>query len=291
MSSSSPAPPTPALIDELSAAKVPLLEKRTLGMRNVRCGSVTTHQGDWFVCRANQDPGRARLLDVAVRLRGQREMPCLAVLEPPANGDRRLDVTDEYLRAYQSIAWHVFGIALVVDSPGRTFAVSDVSPTDAARAEFEVLVTALASALHEDARTAADGTRWMVPEDSREAEALVRITCNRVLRPRGFRREIDGGDLGKKYSGFWRRAEADGVWTCKEGLVRAIALESKLNEDSEAPLCQVVDHLAHVTSSGRSGGVVGVRVHLADRVPRIPSTEIKQIEHSMLVRYFNVVVQ
>jgi hypothetical protein len=282
--------PTPVLIEELAATEVFPSEKRPLGMLGVRSGTVKHGGGEWVVCRAPQDPGRARLLDVAVGLVEQHNAPCLAILEQPAEKERKMEASAEYLRVYQNIAWRAFGVAFVLDVAGRTLAAGDVAPDAPARAEFDRLVAEIDANLREDAGTAPEGTRWMVPEDSREAEALVRLTMNRVLRPRGYRRKLDGGTLGKTYKGFWRGAEADGVWSHESAGVRHLALESKLTEDIEAPLCQVVDHLAHLMSGGNAGGVVCVRVYGAGRVPQERTGGMKRLEEAVLVRYLDVVL-
>jgi hypothetical protein len=113
---------------------------------------------------------------------------------------------------------------------------------------------------------------------------------NRVLQPKGYQRRIDDSDsaLGKAYTGFWRRAEADGVWTKAGAPVQHLALESKLTEDAEAPLCQVVDHLAHLMSDGSTGGIVYVRVHRAGHEPAAPSPALKRLEEAWLVRYLDI---
>jgi hypothetical protein len=199
-------------------------------------------------------------------------------------------MSDAFLRAYQRIVWQAFGVAFVLDAPGQDFVFSDVAPTGPQRAEFDQLAAEIDAALREDAGTASEGTRWMNPEDSREAEALVRLTMNRVMRPKGYRRKVDGGSRGKTYKGFWRGAEADGVWTNDEAHVQHIALESKLNEDVDAPLCQVVDHLAHLMSGGECGGVLCVRTHRKGHTPKEQSPGMKQLEDALLVRYLDVVL-
>lgn len=279
----------PALITELAQTSLEASERPVLGMRAVRSASVRHTTGEWFVCRAPQDPSCARLLDVAVKLRDQRDVPCLAILEPPRDKEgAKVNASDEDLRAYQGILWRAFRVAFVLDDARRNFAPARVVPTAAARADFDRLVAEVKEALREDASTAAKGTRWMLPEDSREAEALVRLTMNRVVGAKGYRRKIDGGPLGKTYKGFWRGAEADGVWSNDEAQVRRLALESKLNEDTEAPLCQPVDHLAHLQSGGHIGGVLCVRVHRANHAPRERTADMKRLEEALLVRYLDI---
>src|SRR5262249_22881206 len=109
------------------------------------------------------------------------------------------------------------------------------------------------------------------------------------LRAKGYRRHVEkASSLPKAYRGFWRGAEADGVWSHDGAPVRHIALESKLNEDSKAPLSQILDHLAHVLSPGVSAGAVHVRVHRAKRKAGQRTEAMDQLENSMLVRYLDV---
>lgn len=282
--------PTPELIAKLATAELTPATGNVLGMAQVRSAMVPSPNGDWFVCRAPQNPGCARLLDVVVKLRAQHDVPCLAVLEPPNSKEGKLGPRAAYLSAYQGAAWHALRVALVLEDGERTFAPVDAAPNVVARAEFEKLVVAIDAALRADASTAREGARWILPEDSREAEALVRLTMNRVLRPMGYKRKVDGGTLGKTYAGFWRRPEADGVWTSDHGQLRHVALESKLDEDAPWPLCQIVDHLAHVTSEG-GGGVLHVRVHRAGSVPAAHTPAMRRLEDALLVRYLDVGLQ
>ncbi|HEY3821857.1 MAG TPA: hypothetical protein VGL81_32045 [Polyangiaceae bacterium] len=279
--------PSPDVIAMLAQSEVVPATNKPLGMMDVRCATVRHPTGEWFVCSAPQDAGRARLLDVAMLLRPRQDVPCLAILKPPTESDRVLELTNGYLAAYQGAAWAALGIAVILDDGKRAFEPAPVVPTPEARARFNLLVDEIHTELRADAGTAEQGTRWLLPEDSREAEALVRLTMHHVLRPRGYLRKVDGGALGKTYKGFWRGAEADGVWTSDKSDVPHLALESKLNEDVEAPLCQIVDHLAHVTAAG-GGGVVCVRVHLPGRVPRERTVGMKRLEETVLVRYLDI---
>lgn len=282
--------PTSDVLATLAQTDLVPVPNKPLGMADVRSATVKHATGEWFVCSAPQDPGRARLLDVAVLLRAPHDLPCLAILKPPTESGRTLELKEGYLPAYQGAAWHGLNVAVVLDDGKRTFEPAAVAPAADARARFDRLVEEIHSELRADASTAEQGTRWLLPEDSREAEALVRLTMNRVLRPKGYLRKVDGGALGKTYKGFWRGAEADGVWTCDGSDVPHIALESKLNEDVEAPLCQVVDHLAHVTAAG-GGGVVCVRVHRAGRVPRERTAGMRRLEDALLVRYVDICLE
>ena len=278
--------PTPEVIARLASAQL-TPQKKSLGMSAVRAAIVPHTSGEWSVCRAPQDPGCARLLDVAVLLRGQHRLPCLTILEPPRDQERKLDVTEAYLSAYQGLAWHAFGVVLVLDDGKCRLAPAAVAPNTPSRVAFDGLMADIESALKDDAKTADEATRWMVPEDSREAETLVRLTMNRVLRPRGYLRHVDGGTLRKVYKGFWRGAEADGRWTNSETTLRHIVLECKLTEDHEAPLCQVVDHMAHVTCNG-GGGAACVRLYKQGQSPLPHSGAMGRLEEVALVRYLDI---
>jgi hypothetical protein len=272
--------------------------KRPLGMAGVRSELVRRETGTWLVCRAPQDPSCARLLDVAVALREQEGTPCLAILEPPADKKRKLAQTPGYLSAYQGIAWHALGVAFVLDDGPLHFSPANVTPRKEVGEAFEQLVGEIEAALIRDAKMMPGESSWILPEDSREAEALVRVTMNHVLHPRDYRRHVEAPTLAKTkaYAGFWRKGEADGLWTNRAAQVQHVALECKLDEDRDAPLCQIVDHLAWVISEG-TGGVLGVRIHRREeRNPKRKPNDamyrlgqaVKQLEKAVLVRYLDI---
>ena len=226
-------------------------EFKSLGMTRI----IRATLGDWLVCRAEQQPSCARLLDVAVGLREKSNLPVLAMLAPPPDAaPLKNDASArEYVRQYQTCAWHGCGVAFVLDD-----GVSSFEPYEelATRGDFDALVKKIAQQLAHDVHDQSSSAFWITPDGSRELEALVRISVDRALRADGFKRHIDDeAALPKTYKGFWRNAEADGVWSRAEGEPQHLALEVKLAEDVEAPLCQVVDHFAHARAAVLVRGV------------------------------------
>lgn len=199
----------------------------------------------WVACRMAQDPSAARLLDAAVAFRSTvpDAVGAVAILTAPTSGGkRRQGLEAHYVQRYQSAAWHGLGVVFVAEHPKSEAARSWSVGAEATRGDFDDLARAVQSQLHKDCAS------WTRAEESREAEGLVRPSVHRALLAAGFRRSFRDTDKphgGKCYHGFWRRAEADGVWVRDSGAPRRVALEVKLGEDVEAPLCQVVDHLGH----------------------------------------------
>jgi hypothetical protein len=287
-------------VKALASTKLTAETGTVVGMAGVRHGTVEHGGQRWFVCRAPQDANCARLLEVAVTLRDRHKLgadaPCLAILEPPSGKTSKLAVGNDYLHSYQAIMWNAFRVAFTLDVADRGFAPSHRTPSPKARGEFNRLIDLVDVALADDARkTDSERSFWMTPADSREAEALVRLTMDRILRKEGYQRRIDDKSpaKSKRYAGFWRRPEADGVWTKPNANtdVRHVALECKLTEEPEAPLCQVVDHLAHAMSDG-NGGAVYVRLQRpGDNVTRPTPLMValrQQLEDAWLVRYLDI---
>jgi hypothetical protein len=54
----------------------------------------------------------------------------------------------------------------------------------------------------------------------------------------------------RRYSGFWRRPETDGLWQRAVGIPATFALEVKLDEDMNNPLCQAVEPLGRLRRDG-----------------------------------------
>jgi len=81
------------------------------------------------------------------------------------------------------------------------------------------------------------------PKNSRAAERLIFPLVEEALKGMdpGFARAAS-----RRYAGFWRRPEADGIWRRGSGMPASFALEVKLDEDSNNPLCQAVEVLGHV---------------------------------------------
>ena len=241
-----------ALIDQARKALNPegrdaVGDFRRLPTSKVRGAVFNWSDQQWVACRMAQDPSAARLLDAVVAFRSTvpDAVGAVAILTAPTSSAERKGArktSDDYVRRYQSAAWHGLGVVFVAELPKSEAARSWSVGATPERGDFDDLARAVESQLR------ADSASWTRAEDSREAEGLVRPSVHRALLAAGFRRSFKDTDKphgGKCYRGFWRRAEADGVWVRDSGVPRRVALEVKLGEDVEAPLCQVVDHLGH----------------------------------------------
>ena len=264
-----------------------------LDMKDVECAELIHGKKTWLAYRASQNPSCARLLEVAVVLRGERNVPVLAILTKPQSTSKRAKLPKpDYIQRYQAAAWHGLGVAFVADDDGKIAwsPVSDEARIAGARESFDAIVADVVAQLDRDRADKSEHRFWMPCADSGEAEGLVRISVHRALSrsPHHFVRTTEAtGPARKGYQGFWRGAKADGVWHRPEAEPKQVALEVKLHEDAEAPLCQVVDHVAH------AGAVIHVRVGVGSakvepEARKALDHAMKQLEDRLLIKYIQL---
>jgi hypothetical protein len=200
----------------------------------------------WAACGGKQDSNAARLLDAAVAHRmsvGARYG--IAILHPPAGNSKHDPGKPEFLSAYQAAAWHGCGILFLRETPLSTPPRWQMPPPPADHRRF-------LDALECDIREAL-AAKDAIPSDflysSTDVECIVRPIVHRLLFKRGYNR------AEPHFGSFWRRAMADGSWRIDSGdCPRRIALEVKLAEDVDWPLCQPIEAL------GAHDAVLVVRV-------------------------------
>jgi hypothetical protein len=170
----------------------------------------------------------------------------IAILEPPLEVTGPNGAPPDYLLRYRRAAWHGFGVAWVTkDAIADGWTVDRVGPPTHT-AWFDDLADQVLREL---------GEMCVDPDTCKrsdhDAEPIVCPIVERLLVARGF-------GLQKKadlpYQAFWRVARSDGAWKRDSEDPKLVALEVKLNEDTGAPFCQVVENL------GRADAVIQVRL-------------------------------
>jgi hypothetical protein len=190
----------------------------------------------WAACRGKQDSNAARLLDAAVAHRmsvGARH--AVAILQAPQGASKHDAGSEAFFRAYQAAAWHGCGILFLRETTPVVEPRWHVpSPPRDHRRFLETVEADIRAAL-----AAPDAIPQDFLHSSSDAECIVRPIVHRILFKRGY----DRGEA--QYSSFWRRAVTDGSWRIDGGdAPHRIALEVKLAEDVDWPLCQPIEALA-----------------------------------------------
>jgi hypothetical protein len=248
----------------------------------------------WVAVVGHQNPESARLIEAAVAYRYKEGSPAgvVAILEKhPSASSKAALPKDDYVTRYQTVAWQGLNVLFTfrddAASQCHAWKQTSLSPAD----DFPAIARDVELVLNLDKET------WIPIEGSNEAEGLVRPSVHTVLKRYGFKRERgipapkgtslvknedDGeGTGGKGYQGFWRRGASDGLWSRTTGTPHRIALEVKVSEDVDAPLCQVIDHL------GAAGAVLVVRVGGKPDY-RGAKAPMDQLQGRLPVRYIHI---
>jgi hypothetical protein len=238
----------------------------------------------WAVCSGKQDSNAARLLDAAVAHRmGVGARYGVAILRPPS-GTSKFDAgTPEFLRAYQAAAWHGCGVLFLLETTNPPSPRWQTPPPPADHRRF-------LEGLENDIRGAL-ATPDVIPSDflhsSSDAECVVRPIMHRLLYRRGYNR------TDAHYASFWRRTMTDGSWRIDGGdAPRRIALEVKLAEDVDWPLCQPIEALAahdavlvvRIVTPGVGKSLAGIAPAAKEAVSRMTGTlPVRSIEFNSAV--------
>lgn len=211
-------------------------KRATLPLGTYTATTVSAFGETWAACCGHQDSNAARLLDAAVAHRlfvGARH--AVAILKPPQGISKHDPGSDSFFRAYQAAAWHGCGVLFLRETTLAAEPRWQLPPPPRDHRRF-------LEALEADIR-AALAAPDAIPQDflysSSDAECIVRPIVHRLLFKRGY----DRGEA--QYASFWRRAVTDGCWKIDSGdAPHRIALEVKLAEDVDWPLCQPIEDLA-----------------------------------------------
>lgn len=251
----------------------------TLPVGGYTAATVTIGSETWAACRGRQDNNSARLLDAAVAHRmfvGAKH--AVAVLEAPYGASKHDQGSDEFLHAYQAAAWYGCGVLFLRASAPTVAPRWQVPPPPADHRRF-------LDALALDIRVALAGPD-ILPADffhnSGDAECVVRPIVHRLLYKRGYNR------TEPYYSSLWRRAATDGSFRIDGGdSPHRIALEVKLAEDVDWPLCQPIEALgAHdavivvrIVTPGVSKSLAGLSPAAREAMTRVVETlPVRSIE-------------
>jgi hypothetical protein len=195
----------------------------------------------WVVVRGPQKPDSARLLDATAALRHAEGADYgLAILDPDAKPNaKRSHAPDLFRTRFQSAVWHGLGIVWVEAAGPGAWNWEPDEPPD--RSDLDRIAEAVERELIE--RADAELRDWLDVldrEDSPAAEPLVRQAVGAVLASHGFK---EAERKSRAFLAFWRGGKADGLWRRAGEATQALALEVKVSEDAEAPLCQALDDL------------------------------------------------
>lgn len=226
----------------------------------------------WGVVSGAQRPPAAQLLDAAAAYshhHGGRKV--VAFIGPD---DKHEHAPAEFRHRFQTAAWHGLGIVWIESEGPGAHAWAPGGPPQ--KGDFEAIATSCQQAL--DEAVARDPGAWnalLGKRDSRAAEPDVRAAFTAALMSAfGFAEEKK-----RKFQASWRGGEADGVWRREKGVPRSLALEVKIAEDGNAPLCQVFDDLGafdaaiHVRLVGASAKAIapeGMREAMARAEKALP---------------------
>jgi hypothetical protein len=293
---------SPAQGDELVSRAVAQLERESVSCAPAFRGKAANRYrgckldgpgGMWAAIRARQDASSAQLIDAAAAYRAQiGAVGVVAILDPPDPLPKRpATPARDYVRRYQSAAWYGLNIVFTY-APAPETALVAWEPADLAlRGDFDDIAADFVRALDDDK------SGWIPIDGSPEAEGLVRPSLHRVLESRSFKRALgesvakpnaEDGEAdsregrGKSYQGYWRRPASDGLWVRSAGTPRRVALEVKWHEDVDAPLCQVVDHLA------AADAVFGVRLGGKTDYAEAAVSAMDLLQRRLPVRYIEV---
>ena len=256
----------------------------TLPVVGYTVGTVEHGGETWAVCSGKQDSNAARLLDAAVAHRmGVGARYGVAILRPPPGTSKYDAGTLEFLRAYQAAAWHGCGVLFVRETAIPTLPRWQAPPPPSAHRRF-------LEGLENDIRGSL-ASPDVIPSDflhsSSDAECIVRPIVHRLLYRRGYNR------MDAHYASFWRRAMTDGSWWIDGGdSPRRIALEVKLAEDVDWPLCQPIEALAahdavlvvRIVTPGVGKSLAGIAPAAKEAVSRMSRTlPVRSIEFNSAV--------
>jgi hypothetical protein len=243
------------------------------GMAAVEHATLTYGGEEWAVCRAAQVSTAARLVDVAVSLRGDRK-GVVAILTSPRPLTKRAKFPDlPFLRRYQSAAWHGLGVVFVADAKDHPLSMTwDPSPAPA-RGDFDERANAV------EARLKEENSRWEFT-CSRALEKLVRPAVGDVLCQGAS--SVQKVDERRHFQSFWRHPSADGVWLRKGASPERIVLEVKMHEDVPSPLCQVIDYL------GFADAVINVRGAKGKTINYKSKDVMRLLSERLPVRYIEL---
>lgn len=205
----------------------------------------------WVVVRGPQVPDRARLLDATAAFQhAQGAEHGLALLDPEEKPIHD-SAPSGFRQRFQTTAWYGLGIVwLEADGPGAwSWRPDDEPPT---RGDLDQIAEAIEHELIQ--RADVEHPKWVEiveAKDSKAAEPLVREAVGAVLGGRGGR---EAESTLRSFAGFWRSVIADGLWIRAGSAPQRIALEVKVAEDADAPLCQAFDDL------GQFDAVIYVRL-------------------------------
>ena len=254
----------------------------------LRHGPGSAYQGakfdfddaSWAVCRGHQRPEYARLLDATVAyMKDVGAANGISILKPPPPEKRNRnsrEPKEAFLRKLQTAAWIGCNVVWITAernqartwSRGESFQSGDLD--ESVRKMREALsptpdLTGLTKSR--------DAEKWILPRLQTAMNDL-----GYTLTPKS----------GWRFAACWRLAVTDGVWERESGHPRTLALEVKLNEDTEAPLCQVVDDVSVFDA------VVCVRVvtkAARDRLQLMPSSRTEAIgalQEKLPIRYLDI---
>jgi len=126
---------------------------------------------------------------------------------------------------------------------------------------------------------------WTRLTKSRVAENKLRDRLESTLSALGYKLTPPSD---WSFAACWRKAITDGVWKRESGHPRTLALEVKLKEDTEAPLCQAVDDIS------KFDAVVCVRVvtpltkQKLQRVTPLQEEALRCLQKALPIRYINI---
>jgi hypothetical protein len=256
----------------------------TLPVGSYTAATVTIGGETWAACRGKQDSNAARLLDAAVAHRlfvGARH--AVAVLDAPHGASKHDQGSEEYLRAYQAAAWHGCGVLFLRETSPVVEPRWRVPPPPADHRRFlDLLESDIRAAL-----AAPDAIPADFVHSASDAECIVRPLVHRLLYKRGYDR------AEAQYASFWRRAVTDGSFSIAGGdSPRRIALEVKLAEDVDWPLCQPIEALgAHdavlvvrLVTPGVGKSLAGLSSAAREAMARVVATlPVRSIEFNSAV--------
>jgi hypothetical protein len=253
----------------------------------LRHGPGSAYQGakfdfddaSWAVCRGHQRPEYARLLDATVAyMKEAKATKGISILRPPPLEKRNrnsLKPKPAFLRRLQAATWMGCNVVWIAEG-----CESEVRPDEDHfdGGDLDETVRAMREALSPTPdltglTKSRDAEKWILPRLQTAMNDL-----GYTLTPKS----------GWRFAACWRLAVTDGVWERESGHPRTMALEVKLNEDTEAPLCQVVDDVSVFDA------VVCVRVvtkAARDRLQLMPSSRTEAIgalQEKLPIRYLDI---
>jgi len=233
----------------------------------------------WVVCCGHQRPDSARLLDATVAY--MKEVAAtngVAILKPPKKSTRiSREPEAEFLRRLQAAAW--IGCKVVWITAEGSLAKNWACDESFEHGDLDMTVAEMRAALEPAPPD------WAKLTKSLAAEKNIRDVLNNVLRPLGYK------PTSRSFAACWRNARTDGVWKRESGHPMTLALEVKLEEDIEAPLCQVVDDVS------RFDAVVCIRVMTprvrqklqeVARVAPLQEEALRFLQKALPIRYMNI---